>query len=123
MSDLRERVARAICEAELGHDLLDQMVMTRENYFDAADAAIATVFQWQPIETAPKDGTIILLTNHKGVRAAYWGNAQRVYKAQSDKLFPWVVLDETNGTNAIMDGGAHKPTHWLPLPPPPGGGK
>jgi len=52
---------------------------------------------WQPIETAPKDGTEILLTNGKYKRTGYW--ARRV---------------EVWSMDAVVPLGA--PTHWLALP-------
>ena len=104
MSDLRERVARAICEAELGHDLLDQMVMTRENYLDAADAAIAAVFQWQPIETAPKNETILLLSPGS-IYVGSYRDGMRGEPRQGERFW-----------RADCCGRMASPTHWMPLP-------
>ena len=74
--------------------------------------------EWQPIETAPKDGTIILISgpraSSKFVEAAYWGLAPRSFGG--DKHFPWTTLDETNGTNGRAEDS---PTHWMPMPAPP----
>jgi hypothetical protein len=73
--------------------------------------------QWQPIETAPKDGTIILIARGSAdatfsfVEAAYWSQCARA--TGGDKQFPWVTLDETNGVNGRTEGS---PTHWMPLP-------
>jgi hypothetical protein len=53
---------------------------------------------WRPIETAPKDGTPILVTNGKKHAAVYW--------------WPMVWMGTTNN-------GMKEPTHWMPLPPPP----
>lgn len=70
---------------------------------------------WQPIETAPKDGTIILISREGGfVEAAYWNLARRV--AGTDKDFPWTTLDEFNLTNGRTEDS---PTHWQPLPEAP----
>lgn len=76
--------------------------------------------EWKPIETAPKDGTIILISRpNREAMAAYWSQCPRAFAGTfSDANYPWVFLDETNGTNAMMDG-AHGPTHWMPLPAPP----
>lgn len=59
---------------------------------------------WRPIETAPKDGTEILVNTNAyecGCVIAKW--------------FKY------NGREAFRDwdADAHTPTHWLPLPPPP----
>lgn len=75
--------------------------------------------EWQPIETAPKDGTIILVSDKRSVSAAYWGLAPRA-SGLVDRNYPWTMLDETNGLNGWMDGPSG-PTHWMPLPAPPTG--
>jgi hypothetical protein len=62
---------------------------------------------WQPIETAPKDGTRVLLANrrYRFVDAGhYWRNAN---KRHPRKRWVW------NGWPR------HEPTHWQPLPAPP----
>jgi hypothetical protein len=64
---------------------------------------------WQPIETAPKDGTLILLANIEDIHD------------------PWVVCGQWNkgagwyNQFACAGNGDCKirPTHWMPLPPPP----
>lgn len=69
-------------------------------YCDREDA----VQYWQPIETAPKDGTEILIYSRYGDQ----------YVVSYDDSFnaPWRVRNE-EGLNA------HIPTHWMPLPEPP----
>jgi hypothetical protein len=69
--------------------------------------------QWQPIETAPKDGDcILLLSAHKGegvsYRVAYWDEEGRKY-------FQWHVDDSADGFNHHDNFF----THWMPLPQPP----
>jgi hypothetical protein len=54
---------------------------------------------WQPIETAPKDGTNLLVTDGK-ITALGWHDE---FDAPED---PWC-------------GYIKRPTHWMPLPPPP----
>jgi hypothetical protein len=70
--------------------------------------------EWRDIATAPKDGTIIHIADARDVHAAFWD-------ADRDAKFPWRFMDndEESAMNAWMDG-KHGPTHWLPLPPPPG---
>ena len=63
--------------------------------------------EWQPIETAPKDGTVFL---------AYW---------EPPRNFPYKdkyhVCHYAHGV--IWPGWINTPddlpTHWMPLPPPP----
>ena len=65
--------------------------------------------EWQPIETAPKDGTDIDLWLH-GFRVAdcYW-----------DKVAgEWCDSDGDRLTENVVDYG-QGPTHWMPHPEPP----
>ena len=71
----------------------------------AADALSA--YEWQPIETAPKDGTeVILCANGSVVTAWYCGETC---------LWPHdeAYSEEGEACNVGM------PTHWMPLPPKP----
>ncbi len=55
--------------------------------------------QWQPIETAPRDGTPLLVWDGDVPIIAYWHRAAWRYSPK---------------------GYTCHPTHWMPLPPPPG---
>ena len=62
---------------------------------------------WQPIATAPKDGTVVLITFLEyGV-----GPATRVAAAR--------YLDEGWREHDYDKMQFFPPTHWMPLPPPP----
>jgi hypothetical protein len=64
---------------------------------------------WQPIETAPKDGTTIDVCNRWGDRSAdvAWVDGKWRYWGVDGFGSPgWVSLDLS-------------PTHWMPLPEPP----
>ncbi len=66
-----------------------------------------SVPEWQPIETAPKDGTVVLLAGCRKPVAAAW---------LEDEIDYWHVDDNKLGPFALR-GPA--PTHWMPLPKPP----
>lgn len=78
---------------------------------------------WQPIETAPKDGTTILLVAEGTVIAAWWHD--------DFGPFQWVFVDDPResltgccdheGTGRVYTNGypVDVPTHWMPLPEPP----
>jgi hypothetical protein len=70
---------------------------------------------WQLIETAPKDGTFVLVA---------WTHAKR-YDVAAAK---WCFKDPDSDGWHDEDGGAwfddddeecNPPTHWMPLPEPP----
>jgi len=77
---------------------------------------IPELSQWEPIETAPKDGTAILVLVYGSKNAVvrfidgYWS----VYHLETESRFmnwlrgpkDWLVLSK-------------EPTHWMPLPEPP----
>ena len=63
--------------------------------------------KWQPIETAPKDGTTVL------VYEGYYKSGDLIHTAQYSAR-QWVVLDGMEGDFMLED-----PTHWMPLPEPP----
>jgi hypothetical protein len=67
---------------------------------------------WQPIDTAPKDGTEILLFDGEVVTVGGWiseVDQGADYEGQGLIAPGWWSL-------ALKD---NKPTHWQPLPPPP----
>ena len=86
---------------------------------EAAIAAIQSqpdvvVGGWQPIETAPKDGTRVLLylaAPWSRVELARWYQPWGNWQTDGDEPDPF--RDEYCGI------GSQLPTHWQPLPPPP----
>jgi hypothetical protein len=65
---------------------------------------------WQPIETAPKDGTWLLVGEHRYAHpfVARWTEHPTGGYWQQDNQGVW---DD--------DMGYWQPTHWQPLPVPP----
>lgn len=62
--------------------------------------------EWQPIETAPRDGTEILCCECVEIFIGFWsGNNVDGY---------WDSYEE--GAHYI---DSYSPTHWMPLPEPP----
>ena len=68
---------------------------------------------WQPIETAPKDGTWVLvwgpLEAWSSVKAAWYAMNRRIGRAY------WKMDGEWDDYE-LAD---NQPTHWMPLPDPP----
>jgi len=69
---------------------------------------------WQPIETAPKDGTPILLALRapwSRIALARWFEPWRNW--QEGEHLPDPNIDDFCGIGSAV------PTHWQPLPAPP----
>ena len=64
---------------------------------------------WQPIETAPKDGTAILLW------WPYWSSSRAIvgWWAPRQPDLGWSAWESS------YQGNCPGPTHWMPLPEPP----
>ena len=71
---------------------------------------------WQPIETAPRDGTEILMTNGVDVSSGQW-------LSEYGGTYDQEGAPNGDGCDAgwtDWSGGMQPdPTHWMPLPPPP----
>ena len=77
----------------------------------------ADLREWQPIETAPKDGTRI---------CCYFKEKKHgMYKLESEVLLKvFCPLHKNYCSNSIKPnclGIPDRPTHWMPLPQPPKG--
>jgi hypothetical protein len=88
---------------------------TQEIYMEGGKAAIkalATLDRfmhghgWQPIESAPRDGTHIIGWSHTYKRPilCWWKDIEKCW--------------ESYGTSIFDEDGEHV-THWMPLPEPP----
>ena len=79
----------------------------------------AVAVTWQPIDTAPKDGTPVVILD----RSPHYGNEPKgtgylVARFRKPRLGDWNYPD---GRWEAMYGpcSAHSPSHWMPLPEPP----
>lgn len=77
---------------------------------------------WRPIETAPRDGTEVDVWNGNRIPNAKWTRPD----GGSDEFKAWCHFDVDqcpygNGVDRCWDMIYPEPTHWMPLPPPPGG--
>ena len=70
---------------------------------------------WQPIETAPRDGSYVLVSNGHGVWVARF---KSVYQSGWKPPSPWqsMMLNHDHIPSAKRNGS---PTHWMPLQAPP----
>jgi hypothetical protein len=68
---------------------------------------------WQPIETAPKDGSVILLWRYYPIAGKWVDGAE--YECEFVALGSAYCQFEKNGAY----GEDAAVSHWMPLPPPP----
>ena len=100
----------------INNDLLDHGKGSRIDFARAIEsmlaetelAALKAENEWQPIETAPKDGTVFL-----GYKR---GQFRECYKVTRDDCDMW-CFGGTSGADDLFPN--IKPTHWMPLPKPP----
>lgn len=74
--------------------------------------AVLAERQWRPIETAPKDGTMIMLGHPDFPAEAGWWEYGSWFQG-------WCC----GGHRSDMYGPSFEPTHWQPVVAPPEGGR
>lgn len=72
---------------------------------------------WQPIETALKDGTRILICGGNRVYIARWDDDRYAQRPR-----PYFAR-ESMARQSVTDDRAFGATHWMPLPAPPEAGQ
>lgn len=81
----------------------------RSEYYKARESVVSALSPsaWQPIETAPKDGTPILVahTSHC-VEEAYYHSGDKSWQSANTDPSDYV-------------SGTIYPHHWMPMPAPP----
>lgn len=70
--------------------------------------------EWQPIETAPKDKTIIVFMGNYVVTAKWYDDKF------AKKPRPYFNCEGLHFMGKSWQR-ENQPTHWMPLPPPPKG--
>lgn len=70
--------------------------------------------QWQPIETAPKDGLPVLLSNGKYIEIARWEDNATMGRLERGPAWQVFDCEDPWYSVALTD-----PAHWMPLPPEP----
>lgn len=68
--------------------------------------------EWQPIETAPKDGKSVILFDPS--RGGFVADQRFIFAHWSG--WGGGIWENTNSGGKLMNGN---PTHWMPLPEPP----
>lgn len=69
--------------------------------------------EWKPIETAPRDGTEVILHDRGTVGSGFWSKSDGAYRADDGWFWEMDRGDLLIARNC-------SPTEWMPLPPPPG---
>lgn len=75
--------------------------------WEAWQAALRAAPEWQPIETAPKDGTSVWAFNGEQAPMCY---------IAGEGYALWIWADQVLSD---VDPSPEQPTHWMPLPSPP----
>ncbi len=73
--------------------------------------------QWQPIETVPKDGTAVWVSNGFSMRVAFWANGKK-FEHQGSVGGGWRDFFEACHPNRMADL-MFAPTCWQALPKSP----
>lgn len=78
--------------------------------------------EWQPIETAPRDGTrVLLFQDGKRTEIGAWLDTstehEELVRRDGKRAVYEIVVDESG----YWDGAEEifAPTHWMPIPAPP----
>ena len=103
------------CWADEQPDYMEDKRSYVDRIQDAANEAAKCFDQWQPIETAPKDGTKIdiLLNGKSRIPDVYWGE----YGGYALVIHTW--LDGLSNPVIVRGDFINEMTHWMPIAQPP----
>ena len=108
---LREKAqneATCIALNDMLKDAQKEIVRLREENERLKSNQTQLLSPWQPIATAPKDGTDILIMTRETMHVVRWENVH-------GDFYYWVVDDNKHGPFTLR---GNEPTHWMPLPEP-----
>lgn len=108
-----------------GPEWAHQTERTRNQYRTMARAALTAAFQhpefvrqivpeWLPIDSAPRDGSEVLLADSDSVTSGFYHDGSECYGHRGKAGF---FCEEDRG-NLLTASNFHA-THWQPLPEPP----
>ena len=117
---INDEEAKAVARAVLASTPVRQYFRDLDHADEGKPAQVEKVTppeaQWQPIETAPRDGTHILIAfGEDGVCSA-------TYSADDADAWPWKFVDQQGVGRPIFNGARddkYGPTDWQPLPASP----
>lgn len=77
--------------------------------------------EWRPIESAPKDGTeVLLFIPGRRAELGWWYESQEyAYGKLKRKTEKWMWGSGMQGILSMTGDAPPEPTHWMPLPEPP----
>jgi len=101
----------AISKLKKERDEAEESNESLRNQNTALDEKLAEL-DWQPIETAPRDGTAILIYDGIDYYVS-WYAFDSVFETNKS----WIFGKATGPYNAYAE--IDTPTHWMPLPEPP----
>jgi hypothetical protein len=110
-----------VCEDADGTKHIEAVVEELDDIPTGTRLYAGTHMAWRPIETAPKDGTWILMTNGVDVAGGQWIRDEGGTTEYRDEDGRYLGQDDRDDFEGWMDwmGGIPSPTHWMPLPAPP----
>ena len=113
MTELREKLIALIDEHVIPVSMSDCWLEDQEEAADAILALIQKEQRWQPIESAPRDGTdILVFCEDSGEQFVGFNNPAE--GSDREDVFFTALLKSGKRVGCI-------PSHWQPLPTPPQG--
>jgi len=73
--------------------------------------------EWRTIDTAPKDGTRVLVCTNGQIAIAWWNERPNVWNEPAVPC--WTEFEPEDYFYAVHLTDEFAPTHWMPLPEPP----